>query len=46
MAKIRPASGRRESKGPRNPQAISCLLLLVLLFLILGGVLYLSIARA
>jgi len=46
MAKIRPASGRRESKGPKNPQAISCLLLLALIFLVLGGLLYLSIARA
>jgi hypothetical protein len=46
MAKIRPASGRRESKGPKNPQAISCMVILVLIFLILGGLLYLSIARA
>ena len=45
MAKIRPASGRRETKGPKNPQAISCIVLLVLLFALLGLVLYLSIAR-
>lgn len=45
MAKIRPASGRRATKGPKNPQAISCIVLLALLFGLLGIVLYLSIAR-
>jgi hypothetical protein len=45
MAKIRPASGRKEAKGPKNPQAISCLLLLLILFGLLGALLYFSIAR-
>jgi hypothetical protein len=45
MAKIRPASGRRAPSGPKNPQAISCIVLLVLLFALLGVVLYLSISR-
>jgi len=45
MAKIRPASGRKKSKGPQNPQAISCIVLMVLLFALLGAVLYFSISR-
>lgn len=45
MAKIRPASGKSAPAGPKNPQAISCILLLVLLFALLGVVLYLSISR-
>ena len=45
MAKIRPASGRKETKGPKNPQAVSCIVLMAFLFALLGAVLYFSISR-
>jgi hypothetical protein len=45
MAKIRPASGRKKATGPQNPQAISCIVLIVLIFILLGAVLYFSISH-
>ena len=45
MAKIKPAGGRKQPTGPKNPRAISCIFLLVVGFALLGLVLYVSIAR-
>ena len=46
MAKIKPAGGKKKPAGPQSPGAISCLIILILGFALLGFLLYVSIARA
>lgn len=45
MAKIRPAGSKKAVTGPKAPGAISCLILVVVGFTLLGLLLYYSIAR-
>ncbi|MCS7044177.1 MAG: hypothetical protein NZR01_15430 [Bryobacteraceae bacterium] len=40
MAKIKPARGKKPAKGPKNPGAVGCLILLVSAFLLLALLLY------
>jgi hypothetical protein len=46
MAKIKPVSVKKKRSGPQSPGTIPCLLMVVLIFLVLGFILYYSIARA
>ncbi len=45
MAKIKPAGGKKGPTGPKNPGAVGCLILLVSIFVIIGIVMYYSLAR-
>ena len=45
MAKIKPAGGKKDAAGPKNPGAVGCLVLVGIIFLIIGIVLYYSIAK-
>jgi hypothetical protein len=47
MAKIRPArpGGRKSPVGPKAPGAIGCIFVLVSVFLLVMGLLYVSIVR-
>jgi hypothetical protein len=45
MAKIKPARNKKKAAGPASPGAIPCLIIVVLGFVILGFILYFSIAR-
>lgn len=40
MAKIKPAREKKARRGPQNPGAIGCLVLLVIVFIVLAIVLY------
>ena len=42
MAKIKPARAKKAPRGPKNPGAIGCLILLVTVFLLLSALLYYS----
>ncbi|MCC7154007.1 MAG: hypothetical protein IT161_05485 [Bryobacterales bacterium] len=46
MAKLKPAGGKKTQKLPVNPGAVPCLILIVLFFILLGVVLYLSLKQA
>jgi hypothetical protein len=45
MAKIRAKGSRQAKAGPTTPNAIGCILIVVVGFLILGTLLYYSISR-
>jgi hypothetical protein len=45
MAKIKPAGGPKRPTGPKQPGAVSCLILIALILVVLGITLYYSIAR-
>lgn len=45
MAKIKPAGRKKAAAGPKAPGAISCLVVVVVGFTLLGLLLYYSIAR-
>ncbi len=40
MAKIKPARDKKARRGPQNPGAVGCLVLLVIVFILLAIVLY------
>jgi hypothetical protein len=40
MAKIKPAREKKARRGPQNPGAVGCLILLVIVFIVLAIVLY------
>ncbi|MFZ5928168.1 MAG: hypothetical protein ACOYX1_12040 [Acidobacteriota bacterium] len=40
MAKIKPAREKKARRGPQNPGAVGCLILLVIAFILLAIVLY------
>lgn len=42
MAKIKPARGKKPARGPKNPGAVGCLVLLVTAALLLALLLYYS----
>jgi hypothetical protein len=42
MAKIKPARAKKSSRGPKNPGAIGCLILLITGFVLLAALLYYS----
>ncbi|MBI4893967.1 MAG: hypothetical protein HY821_25340 [Acidobacteria bacterium] len=42
MAKIKPASGKKGPAGPKNPQAIGCLVLIAIAVAVVGAVLFYS----
>jgi hypothetical protein len=46
MAKIKPAGRKKTAAGPQTPGAISCIIVVALIFAALGFLLYYSIARA
>ncbi|MBI5280867.1 MAG: hypothetical protein HY858_04225 [Candidatus Solibacter usitatus] len=46
MAKIKPAGGRKPRSGPQNPGAVGCLILIAAGIVIIGIVLYYSLARS
>jgi hypothetical protein len=45
MAKIRPAGSKKAVAGPKAPGAIGCLIVVAVGFVVLGLLLYYSIAR-
>ena len=45
MAKIKPAGGKKAARGAKNPGAVGCLVLIALALVIVGLVLYFSLAR-
>ena len=45
MAKIRPAGSRKAVAGPKAPGAVGCLIVVIAGLVLLGLVLYYSIAR-
>lgn len=45
MAKIKPAGRKKATAGPKAPGAISCLIVVVIGFGLLGLLLYYAIAR-
>jgi hypothetical protein len=40
MAKIKPARGKKSAKGPKNPQAVGCLILIAVVVFTVGLVLF------
>jgi hypothetical protein len=45
MAKIKAAGRRKPVRGPKAPGAIGCITIVILLFVLLGILLYYSISR-
>jgi hypothetical protein len=46
MAKIKLTGKKKPAAGPKAPGAVSCIVFVVLIFTILGFLIYYSIARA
>ncbi len=42
MAKIKPAGGKKSPAGPKNPQAVGCLILIAIVVVVVGAVLFYS----
>lgn len=45
MAKIKPAGGKKPVKGPKNPGAVGCLILIVGVIGLVFVLMYYSLAR-
>lgn len=46
MAKIKPAGGKKSAVGPKNPGAVGCLILIGAIVVLVGLVMYFSLARS